>query len=70
MNELNTVDEWITNYVYLVKIGRAVMLLSGWRPGSNAMQCVALASARVLTQAVRVSSLQMSAAAYDAFCIH
>ena len=29
---------------------------------------MAPASARVLTQAVRVSSLQMSAAAYDAFC--
>ena len=35
MSELNTVDEWITNYVYLAKIGRAVMLLSGWHPGSK-----------------------------------
>ena len=39
MNELNTVDEWITNYVYLVKIGRAVMLLSGRRPGSKSAMC-------------------------------
>ena len=36
---LNTVDEWITNYVYLVKIDRAVMLLSGRRPGSKSVMC-------------------------------